>query len=432
MSIKSLESKALAQHDPPLSPSRSNYSDRDDVSDSYSEYSASAYSYAASEQPLPRPSLGKWLADGADSVSNFLREIEFGPPVLYTPRDGPVGRHRPGARGPIAAIPWKELVGLKENLLSHMEGAATAEERLEERMLGSGEHAEVLRRTAAELDAAIAELEAVAESDREETEAIAADLRAQIEQLRSELTQASVEQKAVEAAAAEKRKAELEKTSDKGLMGQAATAQELKLSAARQRHQEAQARLAVHTSILSREVREVEAPPAATAALAAAPDAAAEAALASTLEKIEGQFTHRRAPPAVEPKALISRWKRLQLGEPFGLGLGGRQLDGKPQRVWVALSVGVRSLEIGSSKGSPPESIVHLAEVVHMDSDSRTMTLVTLRGERIVLTASDATMLVFWFLGVQELASVPKGERRSRGALLWRAAKHLYRAQRKK
>jgi hypothetical protein len=41
-------------------------------------------------------------------------------------------------------------------------------------------------------------------------------------------------------------------------------------------------------------------------------------------------------------------------------------------------------------------------------------------------------MLVFWFLGVQELASVPKGERRSRGALLWRAAKHLYRAQRKK
>ena len=65
-----------------------------------------------------------------------------------------------------------------------------------------------------------------------------------------------------------------------------------------------------------------------------------------------------------------------------------------------------------------------------MESDSRRLCLHTLRGERIALAAGDAPMLVFWYAGLQNLASVPHAERHSRGALLWRAARHLWRTRR--
>ena len=40
--------------------------------------------------------------------------------------------------------------------------------------------------------------------------------------------------------------------------------------------------------------------------------------------------------------------------------------------------------------------------------------------------AADAAMLVFWRTGLQDLACLPHGERLSRGALLWRAARQLW------
>jgi hypothetical protein len=89
-------------------------------------------------------------------------------------------------------------VGLKESLLSHMEGAAVTEEKIEERALAGGEQATALARTAADLDVAIRELEQVAAADSAQTEAIAADLRAQIETLRADLARTGVEQRAFE------------------------------------------------------------------------------------------------------------------------------------------------------------------------------------------------------------------------------------------
>ena len=65
-----------------------------------------------------------------------------------------------------------------------------------------------------------------------------------------------------------------------------------------------------------------------------------------------------------------------------------------------------------------------------MSSEARLLTLQTVRGEAVSLEADDAPMLVFWYAGLQDLASLPPAERTSRGALLWRAARHLWRAKR--
>ena len=424
-------------------------SDMDDAA----SYSDSEYSYSTftNESVTDRAArfdgaagLVGWLKDRADDAKKSLAQVseDLGPPVLFTPRDAPPRRKRPTRVGHIAAIPWTELVGIKESLLTHMEAGAVASERLEERAALVPEHTEVLTRTLVDMDAAIRELQQVAEVDRVETEEIAADLRMQIEQLRAEHDN-------VEKHAAERRAREAARA-DRGLMGQVAKQHEGKLVAAKTRHATAKSRLAVHMQLLSREVRAIEAPSeAAAAALAAAAaadvpappgfsprrsadtpwESAVEASLASALARIEASFTHRRAPPAMRPPALLARWRRLQLGEPFELLGGGG--GGSGTRVWVALSSDVRYLEIGPTKGAPPSRRIPLAEVLHMESDARRLCLHTLRGERIALAAGDAPMLVFWYAGLQNLASLPHTERHSRGALLWRAARHLWRAARR-
>ena len=418
-------------------------SDMDDAASySDSEYSYSTITNDSVAGGAARFDVVGWFKDRADDAKKSLAQVsdDLGPPVMFTPRDAPQRRKRPNRAGHIAAIPWKELVGIKESLLTHMEAGAVASERLEERAALVPEHTEVLTRTLVDMDAAIRELQQVAEVDRVETEEIAADLRMQIDQLRAEHEQ-------VEKHAAERRAREAARA-DRGLMGQVAKQHEGKLVVAKTRHATAKSRLAVHMQLLSREVRAIEGPKeAASAALAAAAaadvplppgfsprrsvdtpwESAVEASLASALERIEASFTHRRAPPAMRPPALLARWRRLQLGEPFELLGGG---GGSGTRVWVALSPDVRYLEIGPTKGAPPSRRIPLAEVMHMESDSRRLCLHTLRGERIALAAGDAPMLVFWYAGLQNLASVPHAERHSRGALLWRAARHLWRTRR--
>jgi hypothetical protein len=68
--------------------------------------------------------------------------------------------------------------------------------------------------------------------------------------------------------------------------------------------------------------------------------------------------------------------------------------------------------------------------VVHLSSDAHTLVLHTLAGGTVRLLAADAPMLSFWYVGLQQLASVPHAERVTRGALLWRAARCLWREQR--
>jgi hypothetical protein len=170
--------------------------------------------------------------------------------------------------------------------------------------------------------------------------------------------------------------------------GDVARQHEAKLVAARARHHQALSRLQVHTALLTHELRAIDAPDAAaTAALAAADgvggaerphspggEAAAEHALAASLSRIEAAFTHRRPPPAQRPAALVARWRRLQLGEPFELapdeegggargGGGGGEPSGIPRRVWVTLSADVCALEVRPSKGAAPSLRVPLAEV---------------------------------------------------------------------
>ena len=418
-------------------PSSPSYYSDDPNDDAASQYSYSSSAYTADSLPTDRSAFevrggfGDWLRARVDEATKQVKQSaeSFGRPVIFTPRDGPQPRRRPGARGPIAAIPWRELVGLKESLLTNMEGAAVAAERLDDSAALGGEHAVALQHTVTDLDAAIRELQQVAEADQLETEAIAADLRRQVEQLRGE-------HDLVQRQAADRRQRELEK-SQTGLMGQVAKQHEAKLVVAKERHALAKSRLSVHLTVLSREVKEAEAPEAAVLAAVAASssgasttasavrEAAAEEALASTLERLEASFSHVRAPPPMRAPALVARWRRLQLGEPFGLTAAG----GSPRRVWVALSADVRTVEIGAAKGAPPTRVVPLAEVVRMNSDARALTLHTIRGERVVLLAADAPMLVFWYAGLQDLASVPPAERTSRGALLWRAARHLWRAR---
>ena len=299
----------------------------------------------------------------------------------------------------------------------------------------------------------------MAAADATETEAIAADLRKQLQQLKEEHV-------AVAQQAAERKERELER-GGRGLMGQVAQKHEEKLKAAQLHHAEAKQRLAVHLSVLSREVREAETPAGAALAVAdgtgtgaaaangaadgrhassspqgsatagedkLASEDAADAALASSLQRIEASFNHVRAPPELRPPALVARWRRLQLGEPFerrpwsgggpSSSSGGGNGGG---RVWVALSADLHHLELGAAKGAPATERLPLSEVVRLDSDARQLTLHTVRGAPLVLAAADAAMLVFWYAGVQDLCPCCCRERLSRGALLWRAARHLWR-----
>lgn len=423
----------------PSSPSY--YSDDPEESASqYSSYSA----YTADSLPTDRSAfevrggLGDWIRSRLSDASRHLKHAvdEFGAPILFTPRDAPAVHKkahnygpRPTRAGRIAAIPWRELVGLKESLLTNMEGAAAAAERLDDSEAVGGQHAAALQRTVADLDTAIRELQQVAEADALETEAIAADLRRQVEGLRAEHA-------AVEQSAQERKLREIDKGNN-GLMGQVARQHEAKFIDAKHRHAAAKARLGVHVGVMSREVREVEVRGLAPAAAAsstdgaeptAATEAAAEKALASTIERLEQAFSHVRAPPPMRAPALVARWRRLQLGEPFGLVTGGA--GGTSQRVWLSLTADVRALAIAPAKAAPPSRVLPLAEVIHMSSEARLLTLQTVRGEAVSLEADDAPMLVFWYAGLQDLASLPPAERTSRGALLWRAARHLWRAKR--
>jgi hypothetical protein len=65
-----------------------------------------------------------------------------------------------------------------------------------------------------------------------------------------------------------------------------------------------------------------------------------------------------------------------------------------------------------------------------MTSSGRLLSLLTVRTEALHLLCSDTSQLVFWWAGLQDLASVPQAERVSRGTLLWRVARALYHATR--
>jgi hypothetical protein len=331
--------------------------------DSYSEYdSSSVYSYSERDAATPRQlpmvgigiGLGAWLRDQADGLKAALARTadEIGPPVIYTPRDAIPYRPRPATRaGRIASIPWRELVGLKESLLVHMEGAAVAEERLDAAKAAGGEHAEALRHRSIELDAAIAELQRVADADARETEAIAASLRRQVEELRAELESCRAEHRELEEAREAKRR------TTRPPAGDLARKHEQKLYAARDRARTGQASAAVRASVMAQEVREVEAAitraSASVGAAATAADAsetAAESRLEESINRIEATFTHRRAPPPTRPSSLIARWRRLQAGEPFDEVVGAAA---PPHRVWVTLSTDVRYLEVSRPRPRP-------------------------------------------------------------------------------
>jgi len=258
----------------PASPARS------DASYSSSDYGGSSYTddttnrsnlpYREEEPPQtqvqqqqqqPRESMLDWLRARAADAADGLRHLDIGPPVLYTPRDDDAPKPPPpraSRKGGIAAIPWRELVGLKEELLTHMEGAAVAEERLNEHASNGQTQAHAIRRRAAELDEGIQELEQVIQANDRETEAIASSLRRQIEQYKAELKAMGGEQAKLEKQAGERRRRELAR-GEQGLMGEVARKQEAKLEEARKLARDAKERAKVHAAVMEREVLEGEA-----------------------------------------------------------------------------------------------------------------------------------------------------------------------------
>ena len=255
-----------------------------------SSYTESVYTDREAEQGVAGPGLGNnvlsWLHGRVHDASSALSRIaaDMGPPVIYTPRDAAAEHHqrqqvrtvsRAAVRsGRIASIPWKELVGMKEAVLTQLEGAALVEERLE-----GSEHArqaEALRKGNMELEKGIAELQRLVDADAVETEAIAAGLRTQISQLRAELKAAADDQQAVEREHESRRRREGLK-GEMGLMGEVARKQEAKLQAVRERLRGAQAAAAVQAATMSAEIATAE-DAAQQAAAVASPSAAAAAA----------------------------------------------------------------------------------------------------------------------------------------------------------
>jgi hypothetical protein len=270
-------------------------------SSSYTSNTERSAISTADEPPLHEPQEERvgfldWCRARAQDVSSAVAQIghlEIGPPVIYTPRDAPqpqvshpacaptvalslcarrsppltfggvwrarLCKARPRASragGGVASIPWKELVGLKESLLTHMEGAAAAEEKLNEHASSGGGEAG-LRRRLAELDAGIIELNKVLEAEEKETEAIAASLRRQVQQYEAELAAMDGEKQKLEQKAAERQQRERER-GERGLMGEVARRQEAKLEEAKRWSAEARIRAQVHQQVIQKEVEEAE------------------------------------------------------------------------------------------------------------------------------------------------------------------------------
>lgn len=440
----------------------------DDASDSesMSSYTESVYTDREAEQEVAGPGLGNnvlsWLHGRVHDASSALSRIaaDMGPPVIYTPRDAAAEHHqrqqvrtvsRAAVRsGRIASIPWKELVGMKEAVLTQLEGAALVEERLE-----GSEHArqaEALRKGNMELEKGIAELQRLVDADAVETEAIAAGLRTQISQLRAELKAAADDQQAVEREHESRRRREGLK-GEMGLMGEVARKQEAKLQAVRERLRGAQAAAAVQAATMSAEIATAEdaaqqaaAVASPSAAAAAAEGTAAAARLAEErLARLEATFEHRRLPPAMRPSTAVARWRRLQGGEPFERATppaGGSAADAAPLLsgfAWVSVSADLRRLEVRplAAKDAPPSSVLRVRELIRIDVGVRPLTLRlhTLSGaaagaDALCLHCTDASQLAFWHGGLQELGTIATAERLSCGGVLWRVARELYRVHR--
>ena len=79
-----------------------------------------------------------------------------------------------------------------------------------------------------------------------------------------------------------------------------------------------------------------------------------------------------------------------------------------------------------------PSAIVRLAELVRIEASAAPLRLTlhtTSTTMPLTLRAVDASQLAFWVVGLQDLGSVPPRERVSRGGVLWRVAKALYRGR---
>jgi hypothetical protein len=187
---------------------------RESRDDAESVCSDSSYSYYSSEADSRRTdastgqetgrrtvngsSLVEWLSLASFIATSAFRAAAAPAPkktelmprgLLYTPREAPRPRRRAGrmgSHGRIAAIPWHEMVTIKETLLGQMEGTASAEERLDERAAVGVQYAAALQRAGAQLDAAIAELLTVVERDASEERTITAQLQAQLGEVERE------------------------------------------------------------------------------------------------------------------------------------------------------------------------------------------------------------------------------------------------------
>ena len=117
---------------PPDSPSEYSY-----YSDSYTKSGPDRTSSAGATKATSqsRRSIAEWISQAGAALgtaANPAEKDDVPRGFIYTPREAPLPRKRAGRNGRhgrIASIPWRELVGLKESLLSQMDGTAAAEVR---------------------------------------------------------------------------------------------------------------------------------------------------------------------------------------------------------------------------------------------------------------------------------------------------------------
>lgn len=397
----------------------------DEASSEYS-YSSGSYSERTTDRSTERHDSGGllgWVHSVAEKISGGGATHEP-KGILYTPREvKPAGRH--AARvGKIASIPWRELVHLKEALLTQMEGIAVAEERLDERAAIGMQHEVALARAAAQLDEAIRELEKVAQANHSEANQMTAALQDELAQLRREHT-VLIKQRRTLAEEAESRRVTM---AGRGLGADVERGAAAKLEVAQAWAEQTSLAVAMEKAVLNAEIDDLTAEVSSVVALATSAAALAaghtarssrvgdgvgdaaqlgaeltearrleadtEAALTQQIRTIEARFTHRRPVPPMRAAALVSRWRRLQEGEHFErlhepLGTSSPptlerfapQMAPKrtatPERVWLRLSSDMHALELAPAKGAEATARLRLAGVVHMAHGRRAAALLS-------------------------------------------------------
>ena len=401
---------------------------------SYSDdYSESEYS----EGPRRRSWLEQQAAQVA-AVGTLLKMqiddlLDPNRGVLFTPRAQAPLRRPPPPRSGTAAISWRELIELKEELIAQMAEAEAMEVALE----GGAVHESTATAARARLRQRIAAVEAK---------------HAALEPKLRELERGLQEERAAEKAETAPLSAQLARTrhDDELLTIDEARSAEVGAAAAA-----TAARAAVEYGVLRADLAELEAVPRGLAAWRQR-QAEARARLAHGARL----FAWQRPPPRERPSARLGRWARLQRGELLHrrqrVGPEGRlqaaavwarlsglpasptlellepnaQGDGPQQdalgnvvptislelgRV-TATELGVASL-LGYAPSPPPQAALQAATC---------FTLHSLRGAPLHLKAADRAQLSLWWFGLASLCATAPGARLSPGALLWRVARLRY------